>query len=468
VGYRQISPEEVARTHLPSSGSPGADGVLQVRSGKLDGATRGFVAEDSKGDVYIVKLDPKDVPYLQSAVGIIANRLMWGAGYWVPEDYLVSIDSTKLTLAEDAEAEEGGEERPMTMDDVRRILANAYVLPDGRFRAVLSRFVPGKPKGPTFLHGVREDDPNDHYRHEHRRELRGLKVIAAWLNDTDRREGNMMDVFVEPGYLRHYQIDFGASLGSSTDRPKHPKDDIERPADLWRGLVRLFSLGFYQEGWEDDQGLVAHQAIGYVKAESFDPDEWRSSWDNPAFFAMRPADAYWGAKIVSSFTDAHLRAAVREGELPEAWVADTLTSVLALRRDAVVRRFFSSVTPLEDPHLDAHAAQGFTLTFSDLGVDKGVWAPASTSYSWTLEHAARGIEGSGTTAARTGRQRIEVGWGDGARPGQDLQGADALAVLEVLAVRDRYHMDGEDPRAARVWLRWNAAAGRYDVVALEH
>ena len=61
------------------------------------------MAEDSKGERYIVKFDLKDVPYLQSAAGVISNRLMWGAGYWVPEDYLVNLDSAKLSLAEDAE-----------------------------------------------------------------------------------------------------------------------------------------------------------------------------------------------------------------------------------------------------------------------------------------------------------------------------------------------------------------------------
>ena len=53
-----------------------------------------------------------------------------------------------------------------------------------------------------------------------------------------------------------------------------------------------------------------------MKVEEFDPDEWKSAWDNPAFFAMTEADAYWGAKIVSSFTEQHLRAAVQEGSFP--------------------------------------------------------------------------------------------------------------------------------------------------------
>jgi hypothetical protein len=468
MGYTNISPEALAAGPIVPGAAPDTDGVLRVRSAKVDGATPGFVMEDAKGDIYIVKFDPHNVPYLQSSVGVIVNRLMWGAGYWVPEDFLATLDSTNLTLAEDAEAEVGGTERPMTMDDVHTVLARAATLPDGRFRILASKFVPGAPKGPSFMIGVRSDDPNDHFRHEHRRELRGLRVISSWLNDTDRREGNTLDVYVEPGYLRHYQIDFGASLGSSTDRPKHPKDDVERPADVWRAVARFASLGFYREGWEDDPHPVVHPGLGYVKAEAFDPDEWITSWDNPAFFAMTPADSYWGAKIVSAFTDEHLRSVVDEGRLPEPWLADTLTHVLTVRRDAVVRRFFSSVTPIEDPRVAAAEGAALTLAFRDLGIERDVWEPGQTRYTWTLSHPSRGIERSGEASARAGEQQIRVSWPEGAPPADGLSGEAALAVVRVLAVRDLYHMDDEEPRAATIWLRWNGASGRYEVVGLEH
>ena len=118
-----------------------------------------------------------------------------------------------------------------------------------------------------------------------------------------------------------------------------------------------------------------------MKAETFDPDEWKTAWDSPAFYAMTPADAYWGAKIVSSYTDDHLRGGRARGQFPEAWVADSLVSVLAVRRDAVVRRFFSSVTPLESPRISAASLQSLTLTFRDLGLDKRVWGPAATQYT---------------------------------------------------------------------------------------
>ena len=47
-----------------------------------------------------------------------------------------------------------------------------------------SLFIEGKGIGPLRWYGVRSDDPNDLYPHEHRRVARGLYVFCAWLNHT--------------------------------------------------------------------------------------------------------------------------------------------------------------------------------------------------------------------------------------------------------------------------------------------
>ena len=63
--------------------------------------------------------------------------------------------------------------------------------------------------------GVRDDDPNDTVPHEHRRELRGLRVFAAWLNHTDMKEDNTLDMFVEEGgrhFVKHHLVDFGEAF----------------------------------------------------------------------------------------------------------------------------------------------------------------------------------------------------------------------------------------------------------------
>ena len=43
---------------------------------------------------------------------------------------------------------------------------------------------------------VREDDPNDTVRHQDRRELRALKVFAAWVNHFDTKMHNSLDMYV--------------------------------------------------------------------------------------------------------------------------------------------------------------------------------------------------------------------------------------------------------------------------------
>jgi hypothetical protein len=67
------------------------------------------------------------------------------------------------------------------------LLQRAPRRPDGTYRALASKLLPGKPVGPFQYFGTRPDDPNDIFPHENRRELRGLRVFAAWLNHDDSR-----------------------------------------------------------------------------------------------------------------------------------------------------------------------------------------------------------------------------------------------------------------------------------------
>ncbi len=56
---------------------------------------------------------------------------------------------------------------------------------DGTYRIVAGRLIPGKILGGFLYAGTRPDDPNDLVPHEHRRELRALRVFGAWTNLTD-------------------------------------------------------------------------------------------------------------------------------------------------------------------------------------------------------------------------------------------------------------------------------------------
>jgi hypothetical protein len=224
-GRRRLAPQEVFRGPTTGTG-PDTSGSLILTQAKLQGISPGFHIRDASGRRYVVKFDPRGFQYLSSSAGVITNRLMYAAGYHVPEDYIFRFRRDQITgVAEDATyQDENFEEHPLGLELVDEILSRVDTLPDGRFLAVASQYVPGPPKGPFRFSGTREDDPNDWYAHEHRRDLRGLYVVSSWVNHVDMRFANTMDAFVEPGYLRHYLIDFAASLGSGTIRPHDPRE----------------------------------------------------------------------------------------------------------------------------------------------------------------------------------------------------------------------------------------------------
>ena len=81
--------------------------------------------------------------------------------------------------------------------------------------------LPGKILGGFRYAGTRPDDPNDIVPHEHRRELRALRVFGAWTNLTDLKAGNTLDTLVtENGrtFVKHYLQDVGSTFGMA-NRP---------------------------------------------------------------------------------------------------------------------------------------------------------------------------------------------------------------------------------------------------------
>ena len=85
-----------------------------------------------------------------------------------------------------------------------------------------ARLLPGKVLGGFRYHGTRPDDPNDIVPHEHRRELRALRVFGAWTNLTDMKAGNTLDTLVTEngrGVVRHYLQDVGSTFGIGANGP---------------------------------------------------------------------------------------------------------------------------------------------------------------------------------------------------------------------------------------------------------
>src|SRR4029077_3934736 len=137
--------------------------------------------------------------------------------------------------------------KPFTREDLAKMLENVKQSPDGTYRVLASKILKGVPKGPFPYVGLRKDDPNDLIPHEHRRELRGLRVIASWINHWDMKEENGLDMYVEEHgrkFLRHYLIDFGSTMGAG----QHPEEYFhgrEYVFDSVSILKELFTLGLH-------------------------------------------------------------------------------------------------------------------------------------------------------------------------------------------------------------------------------
>jgi hypothetical protein len=85
---------------------------------------------------------------------------------------------------------------------------------------------------------------------------------------------------------------------------------------------------------------------------------------------MTVPDAYWGAKLVASFTDEQIAAALDAAHYEDPRAARYLLPVLIERRDKVARYWFSRVAPL-----DFFTVENGTLRFHDLAVDRGYSDP---------------------------------------------------------------------------------------------
>lgn len=426
ITRRPLTPEEIRRGPNRGDG-PSGTGIWMVVAGKTSGVTPGFTIQDERGDRYLIKFDPPDSPEMATGAEGVATKIYFASGYHTPENYVVRFDPQRLRVAPEASfTDVRGRERGMTAADLQDVLARVPRRPDGRIRALASRLLAGKNKGPFAYHGLRRDDPNDWIPHEHRRELRGLRVIAGWLHDNDIREQNTLDVYVtEDGrsFLRHYLIDFGSALGSDSVKPNIERVGFEYIYDHGEVAKALVSLGLYERPWARRR-IVVHPAVGYLDAERFDPFRWKPNYPIVAFENLSVADGYWAAKIVMSFTPEQVRAAVEAGEYSDPAAADYLVRVLLERRNKIGRYWFARAGGLDRFELAADGPAP-ALRFRDLNVEYGFARPAERRYRYRIR------EGRGKSEWR------ELAPGDDlAIPLADLDNHPGTRVIELQA-RDR-------------------------------
>ena len=206
-----------------------ADGSWLIDHGKTDGSSPGFrVTIPGKGK-YLFKGEVKDEPERPSAASVIGAAAYEAVGFNTSCEQVIYFRPSLLKLAPGltVKANFGGTE-PFNQRRVDKILADSPHR-DGLVRMQASAWLPGYLIGPFTYTGTRHDDPNDVIPHDDRRELRGGRLLAAWLDHFDAREQNSLDTWVtsapgapgakpkpdaSPGHVVHYYLDTSDCLGS--------------------------------------------------------------------------------------------------------------------------------------------------------------------------------------------------------------------------------------------------------------
>ncbi len=292
----------------------------------------------------------------EAATGAIAvaNKMFWALGYWQVENHLV-IDRRATQLDDRRQGGVHAGVRTQAPDGDARPRRRCC---DARIAAPMAATAPsprapcsGRPIGGFKYYGTRPDDPNDVVPHEHRRELRALKVFGAWTNLVDMKAGNTLDaVVVENGrsVVRHYLQDVGSTFGTGANGPREYDEGWELLYDGALLRKRLFTLGFFIAPW---------QTVDYNEHAVDRPLRRRCvrsagrGGRGSATAALRHAradDTFWAARRVAAFSDEMIRAAVRTGEYSDPAAEALLTDVLIKRRQKIAAAYLPAINPLVD------------------------------------------------------------------------------------------------------------------------
>ena len=403
IGRDRWTPERFVRGPNTSRGP--APGRWTIVGAKSEGITPGMTIRDSAGDRYFIKFDPPANPEMASGAEVISTKLFYAFGYNTPENYLATLRRDSLDIEPGTEiADQDDRRHPMELRHLDELLEKAARRADGSYRVLASKALPGRPLGPFRYYGTRPDDPNDIFPHEHRRELRGLSVFAAWLNHDDSRSINSLDVLVPDSgrsIIRHYLLDFGSTLGSGSTQAQSARAGNEFIWEARPTLVTMLTLGFYVRPWVKVR-YPDIPAVGRIESTYFRPENWKPEYPNPAFRNVRPEDRFWAAWIVAQIPDEALSAVVGAAEFTDPRATAYMAETILARKAKVLMSWLNATNPVVNVSLSGDGRLAFQNAAELVGVAK---APDRYTVAWSRfdnaasTHTSVGPEQTVTTAA---------------------------------------------------------------------
>ena len=368
---KTVTDAEATRGPIANPGP--AAGPMTVTRAKPEGVSPGFIVQDSAGVTWFVQFDAARYPEAATGAAMVANQIFHLLGYWQPEYHLAELRPDTLAIGPKATTETpSGKIRRLDRADLDKLLGKAAQRANGEYRMLASRAISPYLGGFRY-HGTRPDDPNDVVPHEHRRELRALKVFGAWTNLVDMKAGNTLDTLIQSGgrsVVRHYLQDVGSTFGTGA---LHPREWDEGYEFLYEGdptWKRLVTLSLYQRPWQH-VSYTEYRSIGRFEGDDFEPTAWKPRVPTAAFLNARADDNFWAARRVMAFSDALIRTVVAAGRFSDPAAERHLADVLIKRRDRIGRAYLPAINPVVDVALDPSGV----LTFGNAAVAAGV-APA--------------------------------------------------------------------------------------------
>jgi hypothetical protein len=348
-----------------------AGGSWVVDKGKAEGQSAGFrVVVD--GAKYLLKIDDPERPEVGSAAQVLGLAIYHAVGFNTPCEQIVHFKPSILSLLPGLRYTPNlSSERPFDRAALDGVLAHTVHL-DGLVRMEASAWVGGYPIGPFRYEGTRGDDPNDVIDHEDRRELRGSRLLAAWIDRIDAREGNSLDVWIadrpgppdaSPGHVVHYMLDTSEALAPGWKG----FEEITRRAGYqymldWGDVVADFgTLGIATRPWDTARKTPGHERFWYFSARDFVPERWRMEYPNPAFSRMTERDGAWMARILARFTPALVRTLAEMGQFSDRADTDYLAAVLEERLERILERYLTRLSSITDLELDKEDLCGVDL-----------------------------------------------------------------------------------------------------------
>jgi hypothetical protein len=344
-------PEDALPEDVPDEG-------WVIDRGKPDGASFGFRVDVPGKGKYMLKAESGEQPEHANAAAVIGAAIYHAIGFNTTCEQVVYVRRAQLKLTPGLTSTDNrGFSRPFDDAELTRGLTGVSSR-DGRTRLTASKWLSGLTIGPFRYMGVREDDPNDVVPHQHRRELRGSRLIAAWLNHWDARDQNSMDVWIasdperersSPGYVRHYVLDTSDVIGQAPNPPELGRRmGHSYYFDARDFLLDLVTFGILERPWDRARITPGHERFAYFSERDFDPEGWKPSYPNPAFTRMTERDGAWMARIIARFTRPQLAAIVGAARLSNPSDTTYMTDVLFARRQAILARYLARLSPIAD------------------------------------------------------------------------------------------------------------------------